>query len=163
MKFVLFEIINSDSKIWVEILSALLTPLIALLVALIAWLQWKTSKAQVKNELFDKRYAIFEAAKTFIITFLQLGEVREQDFQQFVSKTKGATFIFSNEISIVIKEIEDKAWKHKCNLELRETQQRGGQTWEWPTKENTEIFNWFKNTLMTIDKTFKKDLQLGVK
>ena len=159
----MFEIINSDNNTWIDILSALLTPAIALLVALIAFLQWRTHRAQVKNELFDKRYAMFAAAKTFIKTFLQHGKLVDKYYQEFFSKTKGANFIFSDDISNLFKEIEDKAWKHKCNSDLSQTRLRTDQIWEGLTQENTEIFNWFKNTLMTIDKTFKKDLKLSIK
>jgi hypothetical protein len=131
-------------------------------VALIAFFQWRTHKAQVKNELFDKRYAMFAAAKTFIQTFLQHGKLIDQYYQESLSKTKGANFIFSDDISNVVKEIGNKAWKHKCNLDLSQTRLRTDQTWEKLTQANIEIFNWFKNTINTIDKTFEKDLKLKI-
>lgn len=59
----LFDITNmvvgigeSNTKDWIDICSALLTPTVAIFGCLIAYRQWKTSEKQRKQDLFDKRY-----------------------------------------------------------------------------------------------------------
>lgn len=58
-----FEIANwavtigqSNPKSWIDILSAGLTPIIAIVTTFIAWQQWITNERKRKQDLFDKRY-----------------------------------------------------------------------------------------------------------
>ena len=51
---------NKMEQDWIKILSALLTPAIALFAVLIAYLQWQTEERKRKQDLFDKRYAFFK-------------------------------------------------------------------------------------------------------
>lgn len=50
------NIAKDNSKDWIDISSALLTPVVAILGCFIAYRQWKTSEKQRKQDLFDKRY-----------------------------------------------------------------------------------------------------------
>jgi len=43
-------------KGWVDILSALLVPTIAIFGSLIGFQQWRTNTKRLKHELFDRRY-----------------------------------------------------------------------------------------------------------
>ncbi|MCF8089138.1 MAG: hypothetical protein K9L23_13920 [Desulfotignum sp.] len=45
-------------KDWVDITTALMTPVIAIIGTAIAIMQWKLSKARFRHELFEKRYSI---------------------------------------------------------------------------------------------------------
>jgi hypothetical protein len=63
------------SPAWVAISSALLTPLIAIIVVLIAYRQWKTAHNRLKLDLFDKRLAIHSAARDLIATVTSYGEI----------------------------------------------------------------------------------------
>lgn len=103
---------------------------------------------------------MFESVRKFMLSFLQHGKVLDDEFRELYAKTKGAVFIFSKDISNFIKEVDDKANKHKCNDDLCKTREPGDQTWEVLTQENEKIFKWFRNALETLDETFKKDLKL---
>lgn len=45
--------------IWVQVLSALLTPAVAIAVGVIGWLQWRTNERKRKQDLFDRRFAFY--------------------------------------------------------------------------------------------------------
>lgn len=47
-------------KTWIDILSALLTPMLAVFGALIAYLQWRTNELKRKNDYFDRRYNFYK-------------------------------------------------------------------------------------------------------
>lgn len=47
---------QTNPKNWVDILSALLTPTIAIFAGVIAYQQWQTQEKQRKQDLFEKRY-----------------------------------------------------------------------------------------------------------
>ena len=47
---------QSNPKDWVDIFSALLTPIVAIFAGIIAYQQWQTQEKQRKQDLFEKRY-----------------------------------------------------------------------------------------------------------
>lgn len=53
---IFYPVIIENTKDWVDYMSALLTPVIAILGCFIAYRQWRTSEKERKQYLFDKRY-----------------------------------------------------------------------------------------------------------
>lgn len=47
---------QSNPKDWVDIFSALLTPIVAIFAGIIAYQQWQTQEKQRKQDLFEMRY-----------------------------------------------------------------------------------------------------------
>lgn len=47
-------------KTWIDILTALLTPTLAVFGSLIAYLQWRTNELKRKNDYFDRRYNFYK-------------------------------------------------------------------------------------------------------
>jgi hypothetical protein len=75
----------------------------------VAWRQSETAKAQLKLDLFEKRYAIFEQ------TWKQLSEVVSNvgkgnllPFPEFTNMLPQAGFLFCSEIQNYLNEISDK-------------------------------------------------------
>jgi hypothetical protein len=68
---------------WVEVLSALLAPAIALLAAVIAWAQWRTARDRVKLDLFDRRMAAYERLRGAVVPINASGRVKNADTDSF--------------------------------------------------------------------------------
>jgi hypothetical protein len=51
----------------IQIFAALLTPLVALVTTYIAVQQYRANKLKIKLDLFEKRYAVYDGAKQFIL------------------------------------------------------------------------------------------------
>ena len=47
----------------VPVLSALLTPTIAIITTYIAYEQWRTNRNKLKLDLFDRRFAVYDAMR----------------------------------------------------------------------------------------------------
>lgn len=47
---------------WVQVLSALLTPTIAVGGGIIAWFQWRTNETKRRQDLFDRRFEFYKRA-----------------------------------------------------------------------------------------------------
>lgn len=47
---------HNNPKTWIDVSSALLTPLVAIIMAYIAWQQWRTGERKRRQELFEMRY-----------------------------------------------------------------------------------------------------------
>lgn len=92
------HIVVELSKNWVDYLSAVLVPTVAVAGILVATLQWNTNRKRLKHELFDRRYAIFSVIKEFLGSIERSGRVSQEAERDFLIGTRGARFIFDKEI-----------------------------------------------------------------
>lgn len=100
---------------WVDYLSALLTPTIAILGSVIAYLQWRINKARLKHELFDRRYDQFLTVRNFLGSIITTGEVKQEEQGKFLVGTRGMRFTFDKKIAIYNEEV---IWKLAIDLEV---------------------------------------------
>jgi len=54
-----------DYEYLVRVLGALLTPLIAIVAAYIAWQQWRIKRTELHLALYDRRLAVYKAVDSF--------------------------------------------------------------------------------------------------
>lgn len=82
---------------WVQILSALLTPAIAITVGVIGWLQWRTNERKRKQDLFDRRYEFYKRALAIYEEghSERAGNYHAADWEYFYSE---AEFLFGDKI-----------------------------------------------------------------
>lgn len=143
------------SKDWIDILSALLTPTIAIAAVIIGILQWHLHRSKLRYELFAKRYAVFDKIKTFIKLNTKNPSLSETQWLEFLQETKGAGFLFSEDTEKFVNELYEKA----IDLQTFETEAKTGNTAEY-AKERNETKKWFKQQLHTIDAHFRSFLSL---
>lgn len=86
-------------KDWIDILSALLTPAIALAVALIAFQQWCTAEEARKQQLFDKRYRFFKMLWNGFCAHIESPhDTPPMTVEDLLDLTHEAEFLFGNDI-----------------------------------------------------------------
>jgi hypothetical protein len=93
----------------VPILSAMLTPAIALLATYIAWQQHKTNRDHFRLGLFERRSKLFDSAGKLIGTVLGRGRVTDADLKEFLWDTKESGFLFGSDIKAYLDELYGKA------------------------------------------------------
>ncbi len=96
---------------WVQILQALLTPLIAVLAVYIAYQQWHVNVRKLRLDLFDRRWAVYQAVIAFITAVCTDFKVKAADIGTFRRATITADFLFGPEIPTYIDELCDRAIK----------------------------------------------------
>src|SRR4030042_5371894 len=105
-----------------QILTGLLTPIIACIALYIAWQQHVTAKRKLRLELYEKRYRIYVIIKKY----LSSGGNSNDDLKRwsdFDSDTNEAKFLFSNDIKNYIEDIKKRnaaIKKFSVDLENRE-------------------------------------------
>jgi DNA gyrase/topoisomerase IV subunit B len=140
----------SCEKDWVDIFSALLLPVVAILGSFIAYQQWKINKTRLQHELFDRKYLIFEATIEFIGAVMADVSVKNVDRYAFLQKTKGSQFIFNGSIVTYLEDLHKKS----LQLKLYETKQE--------YEKSHEILIWFTEQLSSIDETFKNSIKVSL-
>ncbi len=95
----------------VDVLSALLTPTIAVIATYVAYQQWRVNKTKLDLDLYDRRLAIYKAVDVFYGDVGTQGTAKYPMVFQLRYATAEAPFLFPAEIERHLKEIYDKAMR----------------------------------------------------
>lgn len=141
---------------YVQILSALLTPVIAIITTYIAIQQYRGDKAKLRHEVYEKRLKIYQATVKFLRRAptgrgLDLGTIL-----QFNVQTAEHSFLFGDEITDYLKLLSKKAAR-KVFLK------RGYEAQEESREEHLEleqINEWFLQQQRIVHEQFMKYLNL---
>lgn len=90
---------------WVEVFNALLTPLIALLAAYVAWQQYKVQHRAFNVQMYERRYIVFKAFMSFFADIMREGKVSYQRLGQFYAEASEADFLFDDAIPNMREEL----------------------------------------------------------
>ena len=102
------------APIWVQTLSALFVPMIAIAVGVIAYFQWQTNKNRLKLELFDRRVKYYEAALQFIGDTMAENEVSGESLLDFRHAQYGSAFLLNDGVTEYLKEL----WKNGSDAKV---------------------------------------------
>jgi hypothetical protein len=138
----------SCEKDWVDITSALLTPVIAVIGIGIAVLQWRLNRSRFRHELFEKRYSIYEATLLYLGQLIRTAKMDDIERVTFLQNTKGAFVLFDDKIVKYLKSLHEKS----IELHLFQSQQR--------RTEEADILVWLGAQLKEIDIVFKGQLKV---
>ena len=84
---------------WVLYLQALLTPAIALLAVVIAYVQWRTAHQRAVLDVFEKRFEIYQSARAAITEVIRKGTVQPHAHIDFLRATDKAQYLFGPEVT----------------------------------------------------------------
>ncbi|WP_019531421.1 hypothetical protein [Dasania marina] len=137
----------------IDFFTALIPIAIAALGSYIAVQQYRTNRRKLQIDLFDKRYAVYDAIRNYIIVVIQ-GNQKDLALQQaFSAGTVGAEFLFNKEI----KEYINQLWSKSVDL------------MEWSEDEHTSTHaseraahkKWFGAQLKEIDNRFMEFMHVS--
>jgi len=149
------EILCSIEKLkpLVDFFTALIPIAIAILGSYIAIQQHKTNRMKLKNDLFEKRYAVFECINTYIRAVVTGKGVDLNQRNDFLSGTKGVEFLFDTEMKAYVTEI----WERAVDLEAWSEDEKPSTN----SKERAEHKKWFGRQLKEINSVFKDYMYLS--
>ena len=89
---------------WLGGLAALLTPVIAITAALIAYQQWRTANARLKFDLFELRVARFGAIMSFIEKIGSSGDCNFNEVRAVIHSAKDMQWVFNDAIADYVQD-----------------------------------------------------------
>jgi hypothetical protein len=145
---------------WTTYLSALLTPTVAILGSVIAYRQWRTAQNKLKLELFERRFAVFSAATSFLASIMGSGKATDAELFKFLSATRDAKWLLSASVAEYLeKNLYHKAVDLQClDTELQELSV--GEKRSTNVRKQREIKEWFLLQYEVLDEKFLPYLQL---
>jgi hypothetical protein len=84
---------------------------LGVVAAYIAWRQWANANYRLRLDMFDRRYAMYEATKFLYGTIAINGSVTSNDFADFREKIRGAEFFFDGEVRHFFERLLDLSWR----------------------------------------------------
>lgn len=99
---------------WLVVLSGLLTPLIAITTAYIAYQQYRLSQLQFRHELYERRLRVYKAVQSFLSELVREGGTEVPRLYQFYSDASEAVFLFDSSVQAYIDEIYRKGVETVC-------------------------------------------------
>ena len=93
----------------VEMLSALLTPIIAATTAWIAYQQMDTNRRKLDAELYDRRQKVYVETRKFLEVIFASCKPTLDDIINFRKSTWEADFLFENDINDYLDELRSHA------------------------------------------------------
>jgi hypothetical protein len=129
--------------------------IIAVIVAYIALMQYKTNRDRLRLELYEKRFSVYEGLKDLLNKITISFVVTDEDLREFMIKTNEAEFLFEEDIVQYLKEIHDKGIKlYSYNCQTHKS--KPPPPFPKTPEEIVEISNWLQEQLKESKHKFSK-------
>lgn len=140
----------------IDILGALLTPMLAIVAAMIAIFQWRLERQKWRLSLYDKRFETYRAITEFVSFICISGHCSHDVEILFLQKAGRNEFLFGPEIKEYINEIYSKSLKknqlHDAILTHRSESSDGMRG--ILAEQEGEIADWFAEQFNVVREKF---------
>ncbi len=144
---------------FIQLLSAILILVIAVVTTYIAIQQ---HRMKFVLEMFEKRYAVYQGVKNFILSAGRYANLSNDDFFKFNEETQDAFFLFGEGVEKYIDNLRLKGSKLRyLNEKLSDQNLPIGEERSKLSAEEAELNIWFGNQLSESKKIFKKYLRIS--
>lgn len=93
---------------WMQWVQALAVLVIAAIGARIAYKQARVAEARLNFDLFEKRFAVFDAARRLLVDVVQSDHVDVARVMKFNVETADAVFLFEQNVVVYLDKLREK-------------------------------------------------------
>ena len=152
---------------WIDVLSALLVPMIAIVGVYIAFQQYRINQQRLRHETYERRLAVYKTVQRYLSEVIRDGKTNYDRALEFNSDASEAAFLFDGSVQEKIDEIYKKSVR-MVFLHQRMYPADGspglpvGEERSKVVHEESELLEWHANQLVEIRPFFAKKLGLKV-
>jgi hypothetical protein len=122
--------------------------------------QVELASIRLQHDLFDRRFAIFEATQKLLIEVLETSNVSDEGYSAFVQETRKSVFLFGKELSDYLGEMRGNAVElHLTVLKLTGETPLGEER-NTLAASRAELSTWFVDQFDVLIDKFKSTLAL---
>ncbi len=147
-----------------QVLSSMLTPLIAMIATYIAWQQWKTNQRKLVMDRFDRRLRIYEEVRKILSIVLRDANASTDELLRFRISVSEADFLFGPEIVEYIDEVYRRGLElsHWASEYRDNTQEKpAGYDHKKVVDGKHSQLSWFKEQVGPAKQRFRKYLDIS--
>ena len=164
---IVVDSLPETSQSWVEILSALLVPVIAIVGLYVAYQQYQINKQRLRHETYERRLAVYKSVQRYLSEILRDGKITYNRALQFNSEASEAAFLFDSSVQEKIDEIYQKSIDMAFTHEKMYPEDGSpgipvGEERNKVVEENTALLKWHMEELKSSREFFAKKLGLTV-
>jgi hypothetical protein len=138
----------------VDLISALLTPIIAIIAAYVAYQQWETNKQRLNAELYDRRFIVYETLMDTIGEAIRIGDISDGQLQKFSIQRRKSHFLFGKNVCDYLEEIYDRL------VDLQTMNQASTQEKAENAKRRGDLKKWLCQQIKVAGNKFQDDLSV---
>jgi len=135
----------------------LLVPVIAGVVAYIAYQQHKTNRDKLRFDLYDRRLKVFEGLMDLLSVIFRKGKCNDQERDQFQRATVEGSFLFNKDIANYLDTIHEKTLKLGAIRAALNNLPCGDKRNQTAEKER-QLFDWFTDQFEVSKEKFSRYL-----
>ena len=146
---------------WTTVLAALLTPTIAILGSIIAYRQWRIAQNKLKFDLFDRRFAVYDATRALLASIMTSGQAKQEEVYKFMAGTRTAKWLLNDDVAQYIDEV---LWHKVVDLQTLQEELQGlpvGGERTRNVRAQSEIKKWLLDQFKVLDEKFAPFLSLS--
>jgi hypothetical protein len=139
---------------------AVFAAMVAFAGVVIAGAQFSIARTNLKHALFERRYAVYGAARQLLADVFRQANVSQEQIFAFVRATDDSVFVLDDQVTQYLDELRKKAFRLAF---LREVVEAGNPSEDLngAIKESTQIAIWFTDQLPILIGKFKPFLCLN--
>lgn len=145
---------------WVQILQALAVLAVAIVGAWVAVQQMRIAKVKLQHDLYDRRYAVFQAVRQFLDAAVVQSVVSHDTLRRFVVGTADAEFLFPDELAAYLAEMSLRGRKAQSILRAMEVVPADSPERANATLALNEQRSWLVNQIDSLTGKFRDTLKL---
>lgn len=146
--------------LWVQVLQALAVPVIAAVGAWVALQQMYIARVKLQHDLYDRRYAVFEAVRRFLNEAVSQKIVSSETFHPFVLGTADAQFLFDDGLAAYLKDMREHAAMARSIYLTMQSIPEGAPQKAAASKAAGEHVSWLVNQIDRLTEKFRPFLTL---
>jgi hypothetical protein len=152
---------------WIDVLSALLVPTIAVVGIYVAYQQYRINIQRFRHETYERRLAVYKCLQRYLSEILRDGKTTYDRALQFNSEASEAAFLFDESVQNKIDEIYKNSIKmilahEKMYPANGEPGLPAGKERSKVGEENTELLCWHEEELKNSRLFFAQKLGLKI-
>lgn len=156
---IVLEAVMDTMKEYAEVLSGLLTPLIAFIAVYIAWQQHKTSRNTLRLKLYDRRLKVYRGLLDLFAAVLEDNNNMPPNLGKYYADTSEKKFLFDDKIVEFMHEVRNKAVKmRQVKRRLTTPPTPNEKKVNKLREQERELLAWFSDQLDQLPDKFAKSL-----
>jgi hypothetical protein len=129
------------------------TLFLSVAVVVIAWQQWRVAENKLRLDLFERRYKVYEATRTFLSLIAREATFTDAQFMDFGVVTLDAEFFFKPDVAEYLSQIKMRALDMRVNQRLYEDLPQGDERSRHVEAEHDQLI-WLKDQFAELPKIF---------
>jgi hypothetical protein len=123
--------------------------------------QAELASVRLQHDLFDRRFAVYEATQKLLVEVLETSKVSREVYDAFARNTGKSVFLFDRELDDYLSEIRGKAMNlHLTSLRLADETLPVGEERTRLARERADLSTWFVEQFHVLIEKFKPSLAL---